>query len=66
MKPKLQGPSLARTPSKAPGGALELYSHGHFFLIFKNNIFFSARGEVLQKGVRQMLNKSTELFLWIL
>ena len=31
IKPKLQGPSLAGTPSKALGGAPVLYSYGHFF-----------------------------------
>jgi hypothetical protein len=31
LKLMLQGPSLARTPSKALAGALALYSHGHYF-----------------------------------
>ena len=42
MKLKLQGPSLARIPSKALGGALALYSHGLFFFNFQKQHILSA------------------------
>jgi hypothetical protein len=48
MKLKLQGPSLARTPSKVLRGALALYSHGLLFNFQKQHIL-SASGLVLQR-----------------
>jgi len=63
MKFKLQGPSLAQTPSKALRGALALYSHSHFFFNFQKQHILSASCLVLQRGIRQMLNKSIVIFM---